>query len=418
MKCFYSLALIVVSVLFVESIRADDWTRFRGPRGAGVGDATSLPETWSSNENVVWRTKLPGPGTSSPIVLGERIYLTSYSGYGIFPRFGDQAKLKRHVLSVDRQSGKIVWDRKFEPALPESKYSMGNDSQHGYASSTPTTDGERLYVFFGKSGVYCMDLDGQELWHANVGSKTTGWGSSNSPVLFENLVIINASVESDSLVALDKLTGEEVWRSENIRESWNTPVFVNVGKTQELVVSESEKVLGFDPATGKVLWHVGGFGGYVCPSAVVHDDVVYVVRGKSLAVRAGGRGDVTDTHVIWRAAVSSVVPSPVYHDGHLYWVRDSGVAHCLDAATGKKVYQKRLSPLPGTVYASLVIADGKLYCASQGHGAYVLAAEPEFKQLALNLFDDDASRTNASPVVHNGQLLLRTDRYLYCIGLE
>ena len=247
MKCLSSYSMLLTIFLLASSVLGADWTGFRGSNGLGIIEDKGLMTKWTSTENIVWRTKLPGPGASSPITLGDRIYLTSYSGYGLAPNEGDMKDLRRHVLCLNRTSGKILWDRQFEPRLRESKYAGGNSSRHGYSSSTPTTDGQRLYVFFGKSGLYCLDLDGKQLWNTTVGSDTHGWGSSNSPVLFQNLVIVNASVESKSLVALNKITGEEVWRTENIRRSWNTPLLVDVpnGKT-ELVVSETETVLGFD----------------------------------------------------------------------------------------------------------------------------------------------------------------------------
>src|SRR5262249_54722010 len=182
------------------------------------------------------------------------------------------------------------------------------------------SDGDRLYAFFGKSGVYCLDLDGKEIWHGDVGTHTSGWGSSNSPVLYKDLVILNASIESGALVALNKKTGKEAWRAKGISSSWNTPVLVEApdGGT-ELVVNESKAVIGFDPADGKELWRVTGFNGYVCPSVVAEKGVIYVVRGEALAIKAGGRGDVTESHVLWRVkGYSSLVPSPVYHDGLLY----------------------------------------------------------------------------------------------------
>ena len=407
--------------LFAFSLTAaaddPDWVQFRGPGGSGVSGERGLPVTWSSTDNIVWKTELPGPGSSSPIVLDNRVYLTCYSGYGLIPKEGDPKDLRRHVLCVDRKTGRMLWDRQFMPVLPESKYSGGNSSRHGYASSTPTTDGERLYVFFGKSGLSCLDLDGKEIWNTKVGSRTHGWGSSNSPVLYKDRVIINASVESRSLVALDKGTGDPVWRAENIRRSWNTPVLVDVpdGGT-ELVLSETESVLGFDPATGKELWRVTGFKGYVCPSVVAHQGIVYVVRGSSLAIRAGGRGDVTETHVLWRGRGRSVVPSPVLHENRLTWAPRGGTVWCLDATDGSTLYQERVTPGPKTIYSSVIVADGKLYCVTQSHGVFVLAAGPEFKQLAHNVLEDDTSRTNASPIVSKGNLLMRTDRFLYCIG--
>jgi outer membrane protein assembly factor BamB len=396
-----------------------DWTQFRGPHGAGSSPETGLPTTWSETENLVWRAKLPGPGTSSPVVVGRRVYLTCYTGYGLEPGQGDMNDLMRHLVCIDRDRGAILWTRDFKPELPESKYQRGNDSQHGYSSSTPASDGQRLYVFFGKAGVYGLDLDGKEIWHAGVGTRTGGWGSSNSPVLYRGLVIINASVESGSLVALDKATGKEVWRAKGIGASWNTPVLVDVpGGGTELVVNESKAVIGFDPASGQELWRVGGFGGYVCPSVVAHQGVVYVVRtgskaGGALAIKAGGRGEVSASHVLWRANGSSVVSSPVYYDGRLYWA--GGTAVCLDAATGKELFRGRPSGNP-RYYASALAADGKIYCVARFTGTNVIAANPPFKELAHNQFADDNSRTNASPIVSAGCLLLRTDRYLYCIG--
>lgn len=407
--------VVVVSMMLAAvSASAAEWMQFRGPGGAGTSDVTGLPAAWSAKDNIVWRTELPGPGTSCPIVVGKRVYLTCYTGYGLKDGAGDMDKLMRHLVCIDRAKGSILWTKDFKPLLPESKYEGGNNMQHGYSSSTIASDGQRLYVFFGKSGVYCLDLDGKEIWHVSVGTGTHGWGSSNSPLLYKDLVIINASIESGSLVALDKSTGKQVWTVKGIRSSWNTPVLVDApGGGSELVVNESSAVIGFEPASGKELWRVAGFSGYVCPSVVAHKDVVYAVRGEALAIRAGGRGDVSNSHVLWRVKGSSLVPSPVYHDGRLYW--PGGSAMCLDAATGKEVYRGRISEA-GTFYASPLVADGKVYYVSRFGGTVVLDAGPTFKDLARNKFADDDSRTNASPIVSDGCLLLRTDRYLYCIG--
>jgi outer membrane protein assembly factor BamB len=407
--------LLVPTFLIALSAVAADWPQFRGPGGSGISGETGLPATWSSTENIVWRTKLPGPGSSSPIVVGKRVYLTCYTGYGLEPGEGDMDELMRHLVCVDRAKGNILWTKDFKPSLPESKYQgSSNNTQHGYSSSTPASDGKRLYVFFGKSGVYCLDLDGKEIWHADVGSKTDGWGSANSPVLYQDLVIVNASIESVALVGLDKMTGKEVWRAAGIRKSWSTPVLVDVpGGGTELVVNEASAVVGFDPANGKELWRVTGFGGYVCPSVVADKGMVYVVRGEALAIKAGGRGDVTKSHVPWRTKGRSTVSSPVYHDGRLFWSGNSAI--CLDAATGKEVYRGDLPDRP-TFYASPLLADGKIYCVSRFNGTFVFAAGPDFKELAQNKFAEDNSRTNGSPMVSDGQLLLRTDRFLYCIG--
>jgi outer membrane protein assembly factor BamB len=399
-----------------------DWNQFRGPHGLGESPEKSLPVEWSSQKHIVWRTKLPGPGTSSPITTGDRIFLTCYTGYAQdVARPGKMEDLKRHLVCLNRDRGTIRWIKEFTPELPEHKY-QGEGSYHGYSSSTPTTDGERLYVFFGKSGVYRFDLDGNQLWHVSVGKGTSGWGSAASPLRYKNLLLVNASVESGALVALNKMTGKEVWRAAGINSAWNTPVLVMLpsGAT-ELVISVQDRILGLNPDTGKELWHCEGVHRYVCPSVVAHEGVVYAIGGghTSLAVRAGGRGDVTKTHVVWRKNQGSNVPLPIYYQGHLYWASDNGgVIYCQEGTTGKIVYQKRLSPDAGIIWASPLLADGRMYFVSQHQGTYVVAASPQYKQLAHNVIKDDTSRTNASPAVSKGQLLLRSDRYLYCIGKQ
>ena len=417
-----------MSVRFVQSVAlmtflstaafGGDWTQFRGPGGLGISDEKGTPVKWSSTENITWKAELPGPGASSPIVVGNRVYLTSYTGYGLEPAKGEQSELKRHLLCFDRSNGKPLWSQSFDPKLPEHKYE-GEGSYHGYSASTPISDGERLYVFFGKSGVFCFDLDGQQLWQVSVGEGTNGWGSGCSPVLFGKLLLVNASIESGSLVALDKLTGKEAWRAGGVGSAWNTPLLVNAKSRTEVIVSAQNRLLSFDPNDGKPLWNADGVHRYVCPSVVAHDDVVYAIGGghTSLAVRAGGSGDVTESHGVWRKPKGSNVGSPVYLDGHLYWATDGGgVVCCQNAVTGEFVYEKRLEPGSGTIWSSPVLADGKLYFVSQRKGTFVVAAKPEYELLAHNTFADDDSRTNASPAVHNGQLLLRTDRALYCIG--
>lgn len=407
-----------ILLLVTTVLHAGDWTEFRGPGGLGVSDEKGLPLKWSSTENIVWQADLPGPGASSPVTLGERVFVTSYTGYGLEANAGDQKDLKRHLHCFQRKTGKPLWSKTFEPRLPEHDY-QGEGSYHGYAASTPTTDGERLYVTFGKSGVYCFDLDGKELWHVLVGDGINRWGSGCSPILLGKLLIVNASIESGSLIALDKLTGAEVWRAGDINRSWNTPLPVAVKDHTELVVSIQDRLLAFNPQNGMPLWNAEGVHRYVCPSVVSHDDIVYAIGGghTSLAVRTGGMGDVTASHGVWRKTKGSNVGSPIFHDGHLYWAGDKeGILCCQNAATGETVFQERIEPRPGIIWSSPVLADGRLYVTSQREGTFVFAAKPSYELLAHNVFADDNSRTNASPAVSNGQLLLRTDRRLYCIA--
>jgi outer membrane protein assembly factor BamB len=420
----FSLPLAALSLICLFA--AADWSRFRGPGGLGLSDATGLPTTWSPTENIAWKTELPGPGSSSPVVAGDRIFLTCYSGYALeVENPGEIDKLTRHVVALDRKSGKPLWQKTYVNEKKESEYSGGNNTWHGYATSTPVVDGENLYVFFGASGVYCLSqADGGEKWHVDVGSQTHGWGSGNSLVLSDDLLIVNAAIESGRLLALNKNTGKEVWSVDGMKGGRNTP---NLVKTKdgavELVVSlpgtPEGKLLGLDPKTGKELWNCKAIpdAGYVCPSVVAHDGVVYAIGGRkntALAVKAGGRGDVSETHVLWKAPKGSNVSSPAYHDGRLYWIHErQGTLICLDAKTGAIVFEERVEPRPGICYSSVTIADGKIYATSQHEGTYVFEAGDKFNQLAQNKLTD--SRANACLAIDGNRLLLRDDTHLYAI---
>jgi hypothetical protein len=395
-----------------------DWSRFRGPTGMGSSQATGLPVTWSQEENVLWKTPLPGPGASSPIVTGDRIYITSYSGYLVPGQSGGSLEdLKRHLICLGLDDGQVRWDKKVDAKLPEET----SIRDHGYAANTAVADTERVYVFHGKSGVFAYDHNGNQVWQADVGSKTSGWGTAASPVLHKDLVFVNASVESESLVALDRETGEERWRAGGINEAWNTPLIVTTeAGQQELVVATHGDVYGFDPDSGERLWSCKtDITWYMVPSAVSADGIVYFLGGRSgnagLAVRAGGRGDVTATHRLWTTKKGSNVTSPVYHDGHLYWMHEKlGVAYCAEADTGEIVYEERMDR-GGQVYASTLLADGRVYHLNRSGRMFVLAAKPEFELLATNDLDD-GSLFNGSPAVAGNRILLRSDKFLYCLG--
>ena len=416
------IVALLLAALVTQPAVTEDWVQFRGPHSSGVGEGTGIPTTWSDTENVVWKTELPGPGGSSPIVVGDKVYITSYSGYAeSIDEPGDMNNLMRHVLCLDRASGKVVWAKEFKAKMPESEYEGGNNTRHGYATSTPTSDGESLYVFMGISGVHAFGLDGTEKWSADVGSGTHGWGSATSPILYKNLLLVNASVESGSLIALDKTTGKEVWRAGDINKAWCTPVLVEANGRTEVMMNLPNKIASYDADTGELLWFCEGVpDSYVCPSVIAKDGVVYAIGGRrseAIAVKAGGSGDVTSTHILWRTGEGNNVTSPVLVDGYLYWLHESrGKAFCLNAKTGEVVYQGVLRPRPGLIYASLTAVDGKLYAPSQDNGTWVIAAGPTFEQVAVNTFASDTSRVNGSIVVSNNQLLMRTDKAIYCIG--
>ncbi|HMJ88978.1 MAG TPA: PQQ-binding-like beta-propeller repeat protein [Candidatus Acidoferrum sp.] len=376
----------------------------------GRSDAKDVPLNWSDEKNIVWKTALPGPGASSPITLGNRIFITCFTGYATSSREpGDMANLKRHLLCLNFADGKIVWNTPTAAELPEQDRIR---ESHGYASSTPVADNERIYTFYGKSGVFAFDHSGKQLWRANVGDKLNGWGSATSPVLYKNLLIVNASIESDSLVALDKKTGKEVWRASGASESWHAPVFVAApdGK-DEIVIAKNGRVLGFDPENGASLWSVKtGIPWYMCPTPVAENGIAYVIGGRTpngaLAIRAGGRGDVTASHVVWKLNKGSNVPSPVLHDGHLYFAHENlGIIYCVNSKTGEVVYEERLEPSPGQIYASPVLADGKIYFTGRGGRTVVIAAKPKFERLADNTLESNRGVFNSTPALEPNALL-------------
>lgn len=408
---------------------AAEWPQFRGAGGRGVTEETDLPHTWDAETNIVWKSELPGPGSSSPIVVGSKVFLTCYSGYGLTKEQpGNEDDLKLQVVCLDRDTGKIQWSKVVSPAQPEVSF-RSYLTLHGYASSTPVSDGNRVYVFFGKSGVHAFDLDGEPLWRASAGSSTHGFGTAASPILYKDLLIVSASIESESLVAFNKNDGKQVWAAKGIYGGYGTPLLVSLpdGRS-EVVVSDGGQmgagggsVRAYDPQTGELRWTCQGLKSpnpYVCASLIAHEGIVYAVGGHTtMAIRAGGKGDVTESHLIWTMKGGSKVSSPVYHQGHLYWTDREGILTCVTADKGTQIYSRsRLDPQSGPIYASALLGDGKLYFVSRDMGTYVVEANPQLNQLAHNRIKDDASVFNGSMAVSDRRLLLRSDRYLYCIG--
>jgi len=412
--------LIVSATLLTATIAfADNWPQFRGPSGNATSYDAAAPTEWSESDNIAWKTQLPGRGASSPIVWDDRVFLTAFTGYGMSDDDpGSKKDLRLHMICIDRHTGETVWERSTAGSENTQNFSR-RIADHGYATSTPATDGKAVYAFFGVSGVVAYDFAGNLLWQANVGTKTAGFGSASSPVIFENLLIVNASIESNTVFAFDKTTGKEIWQIGEVNKAWTSPCIAEApGGEPEMVINQKETIYGFDPRTGEKLWSCYGIQDYVVPVPISHNGIVYCLGGRSnrcIAVRLGGRGDVTDTHKLWEVTTGANVTSPVYHDGHIYWASDKGVANCLKAATGEKVYQQRL-PTRARIYASIVRAGDRFYVTTRDQGIVVLAAKPEYEELARNVIATDEGLVNASPAVSNNQLLLRTDSYLYCIG--
>jgi outer membrane protein assembly factor BamB len=407
--------------------KGGDWPQFRGPGGLGIAlDAKNLPTVWSADHNLLWKTKLPGWGSSSPIVVGNRIFVTCYSGYGLdIHEPGDLKKLQRHLLCLDH-AGKILWQRDVPADQPERRFLLMH-ALHGYASSTPVADGERVYVFFGKTGVLAYDFNGNKIWQASVGPNTNPWGSASSPILTKDMVIINASMESGKLVALRKNDGQQAWATPGMEMSWSTPLLLtHAGGREELLVSVKYKLRAFDPKSGTETWSCAAMPDYVATCLTAHGGVIYVIGTKErvgMAIRSPLAGGSVDgkPEVLWTIQRGSNVVSPVYHEGYLHWAHENtGVAYCVRAKDGKIVYEQRLVPegADQRIYASAVLADGKIYYVSRKQGTFVLPASPKFKVLAQNTFAGDDSIFNATPAIADGHILLRSNRYLYCIATQ
>ena len=421
-------------------VAAGDWPRFRGLNGSGISsDSEATPVEWSPDKNVRWKAPLPGAGVSSPIVIGDRVFVTCYSGYGA--NFGKIEDLKRHLICVDRSSGKVLWDKAVDAVLPEDSYSGMGIPAHGYASHTPVSDGKRVYVFFGKSGVLAFDLEGKQLWHKSVGTESDRrrWGSASSPILHEGKVIVTASAESEAIVALDSETGDEVWRQEaaGLANVWGTPLLVKIDDERtDLVLGVPYEIWGFNPNSGKLRWYSEiPAGDQYSSSVVAVQDVVYSIEGRgggSAAVRAGGKGDVTKSRTVWSGNDSSRFGTPVVYENRLYFF-SSSVAGCNDAKTGKKVFQGRLEGGSssggdggvrsrfgrgggGSDYSSPVIADGKVYYVQGSGSCFVLKAGDKFEQLAVNSVTTDRESFGATPAISNGEIFLRSDKHLYCVS--
>lgn len=378
------------------------WPRFRGPSGQGDADQTTLPTVWDKDgRNILWRTNVPGVGNSSPIIWDDHLFLTSADAKGA----------ERFVHCFSRETGALRWSRRAPTRPPEPIW-----PKNGYASSTPVTDGERVIAFLGTCGLVCYDFDGKLQWHHDVTIKTTH-GSGSSPLLYKNLVILvqDQNQTSSIFLALDKTTGKKVWEGNRARgTTWTTPTIVRVGDHDELIVAGNETVRGYEPASGKELWSLKGPTQEVVPAVVVGKELVYSASGRNgptLALRPGGSGDVTSTHLVWRAVRGGPhVPSPAYVRGRLYTASDTGILSCHDAVTGKLIFQERIND---RFAASPIVAGDLLYFSSETGITYVLRAGESLDVIARN---DLGAPILASPAVVDGRIYIRTEKELVCIG--
>lgn len=424
------------------SVSADNWPHWRGPRATGISPESGLPVKWSQSENVAWKTQVRGLGVSSPVVWGDRVFVTSQYGSGTLspgshptliqgqdaraagerPLGGSRQTVRSAVSflvsAFHRADGRRLWEYELKaegdlPAVHE---------KHNLASSSPVTDGERVYAWFGSGQVVALDSNGKLVWKRHLGAEYSpfeiNWGHASSPVLYRDSIILLCYHEPASyLLALDKHTGKVRWKADRASNahSYSTPLVVASPQGPELIVNSSEGVEGFNPETGERRWHFHEANRFPIPVAVFHENVVYLSRGYRsgpyMAIRMGGRGDVSGSHVVWRVPTGApYISSLVHHDGLLYMAGELGIVTCIDAATGQRVWQERLG---GIFTASPVAGDGKIYLLSETGETVVLRAGRKPEVLSRNALD---GRFVASPAISGGRLFFRSDDGVISVG--
>jgi outer membrane protein assembly factor BamB len=408
-------AAICLSLLTLScSTDAADWPAWRGPHGNGVADETDLPVSWSATENVVWKVKLPGPSNSTPVVAGDRVFVTCAS---------DKGKV-RGVLCFERRDGKLLW-RRDTPFTGEEPTHETNP----YCSASPATDGKRLFVSHGSAGVFAYDLDGNPVWQRDLGPMLHIWGNAASPVLHGgNVILLCGPGPQTRLVAMSQDDGKIAWENplpeakgkapDHWKGSWATPVLhAYDGSKRVMVIGLPGYVAGFDPDTGRELWRCRGLGDLVYTNALVGSGHVVAMSGyggPAIGMRLPGpgeTGDLTDTHRLWVVAKNlQRVGSGVIAGDHAYVLNEPGVAECIELGTGKQVWKERASNMS---WGSMVLAGDKIYVTDQSGQTVVMRAAPKFELLHENELGE---MTRASPAVSEGRIFIRTYGHLYCIG--
>ena len=407
-----------------------NWPAWRGPNATGVSTSAKPPVEWSESKNVRWKIEIPGRGSSTPIVWGNRVYILTAAPVGIDiaashdSRGTTRVKHRMMVLALDRKTGKTVWERTAREEEPHEGYHQ----QFGtWASSSAITDGEVLIASFESRGLYAYDINGKLLWDVDLGDKKmrNEFGEGSTPALYRDRVVVVWDHQGESfIVALDKKTGKELWRTKRQEiDSWATPLVVEHAGKAQVVTGAMNRVRSYDLQTGEIVWETAGLTMNPIPSPVAADGMVYLMsgfRGNSLkAVRlADAKGDITSTPaLVWTFDRDTpYVPSPLLYDNVLYFLKgNTGVLSAFDAKTGKPHYQvQRIEGVPN-VFASPVGADGKVYVLGQDGSAAVIKHGPAYELVATNKLDD---KFDASPALVDGEIYLRGYRYLYCVSAQ
>ena len=428
-----------------SSKAAANWPSFRGPNASGVAEGQNLPDTWNAKtgENILWRTSIPGLAHSSPIVWGNRVYVTSAVSsdpkatfrpglYGDGDASKDRSTHKWTIYALDKNTGKVVWERVAFEGEPREKRHI----KATYANSTPATDGRIVVAWFGSQGVYAYDVKGKFLWKVDLGRIDLGaydvptfeWGSASSPIIWKDLVILQCDTQTDSfIVAFNANTGETVWKTDRDElPSWGTPTVATTSKGEELIANASNYIRGYDPRTGKELWRLGKSSKITAPTPIFADDILVVASGRGperpiFVVKAGARGDLTlpdgkttSDSIIWsRTGRGSYMPTPLIYKGLLYVLANNGTFDAYNLKTGDEVYRQRL-PLVGNGFsASPVAADGKIYLSNEDGEILVVAAGEKFAHLGTNSMGE---LLMATPALSEGVMYVRTAQSVFAVG--
>lgn len=435
--------LAILTIGLAATLHAENWPNWRGPFGAGVSTETGLPVRWSDTENIAWKVKFRGLGISSPIVWGDRVFVTSQLGGGESrsgPRLfqgGDAAAAGERALGgaasnasggsqsatfliagFDRAGGKLLWEHQLQSEGPLPPV----HEKHNLASASPVTDGRRVYAWFGTGQLVAVDMNGRLVWKRNLaadyGAFDIQWGHGSSPVLYrDTLILLSYQASNGYLLALDSATGNVRWKVDAPRgaTSYSTPCVVETSGTAEIVVNSSEGLAGHSVSNGERLWFIAEASRFAIPTAVQHDGIVYTSRGYRsgpfMAIRPGGKGDVAKSHILWKVETGApYISSIIHYDGLIYMIGEVGVATVTDARSGERVWQERIG---GVYSASPVAADGKIYLLSEDGETIVLSAGRTPQVLARNRL---TARQLASPAVSGGRLFIRSDDTLFAIG--
>jgi outer membrane protein assembly factor BamB len=432
----------VVLLSGLTAVHAEDWPHWRGPDANGIAPDRALPLRWSATENVAWRSKLAGVGVSTPIVSGNRVYVTSQVGAGVrregnHPRLvqgGDAAKQGERALggaaasdkttfvieAFSAADGKRLWERRIDA---EGTLTPVHD-KHNLTTPSPVSDGSMVFALFGTGQVVALRPDGGVVWQRHLGREISPfdvqWGHSSSPVVYrDSLILLCDHASASYLLALDKKTGKELWKADRGkgRSSYSTPLIVDGANGVELIVNSSERLDAYDPRTGEHLWFTGESNRFPVPSAVHHNGIIYTSRGYRsgpyMAIRAGGRGDVTGSHVIWSVPTGApYVSSLLHYAGVIYMANDVGVLTAIDAAKGERLWQERVD---GVFSASPVGGGGHVYFLTENGDAVVIKAGRAPQIVGRNALNE---RVIASPAISNGRIFVRTDEHLIAVGAK